>query len=353
MKPAETDDELSEIDQECTIFSGVTYLGAAGINAPKSEKEIHRTMMEMNSSAGTIGLKVSVSIPTKSEGLVVLYDAATNAVVSTYEVQRILFYARGAAGSNDQACFAFTWSHGDTQDTAIFQCHVFRCTIPEAVTQVSTCFAKAFQRTTLPPSLTNSMTGSVVVGATDSIVTEIQSAMYEFNVSLEIREKVSKSNYATVPRDQKSCFKLRCNTDKEVGITVKQIPSDTLPPLYIERCFGVLLSPGRLVRQADMQLLDLVSMGYVKAEPTSNNSGQQSMSASFVANQVKLYTSNTRFKPRKRQYRMVGPSVTCNPNEFYRKKIILFWEHFLHVLLLGESEKILDPISLKITMLIV
>lgn len=70
VKPTETDDELSDIDQECTIFSGVTYLGATRINAPKSEKEILQKVAEMNASS-PLGMKVSVSIPTRSEGLVV------------------------------------------------------------------------------------------------------------------------------------------------------------------------------------------------------------------------------------------------------------------------------------------
>lgn len=64
---------MSDIDQDCTIFAGVTYLGAAAINAPKSEIEIHRNMSELNqiSEASDVGLKVSISIPTCSEGLVV------------------------------------------------------------------------------------------------------------------------------------------------------------------------------------------------------------------------------------------------------------------------------------------
>jgi Rab GTPase-activating protein 1 len=44
----------------------------------------------------------------------------------------------------------------------------------------------------------------------------LSTAMYEFNVSLEIREKVTKNTYAPVARDR-ACFKLRCNTDKEVN----------------------------------------------------------------------------------------------------------------------------------------
>lgn len=62
-----------------------------------------------------------------------LYDAASHVIMARYEIHRILFYARGTAGSTEASCFAFTWSHGDTQESAIFQCHVFRCDIPEAV----------------------------------------------------------------------------------------------------------------------------------------------------------------------------------------------------------------------------
>jgi hypothetical protein len=53
--------------------------------------------------------------------------------MASYEVHRILFYAHGTTASEEEACFAFTWSHGQTQESAIFQCHVFRCDIPEAV----------------------------------------------------------------------------------------------------------------------------------------------------------------------------------------------------------------------------
>ncbi|XP_055704106.1 rab GTPase-activating protein 1-like isoform X2 [Phlebotomus papatasi] len=260
--------EVSEIDQDCTIFSGVTYLGATLINAPKSEAEIHRNMTEVNSISNCVGLKVSVSIPTCSEGFVVLHDASTNATVAHYEVHRILFYARGPANTPDQACFAFTWSHGDSQESAVFHCHVFRCHIPEAVNQVSSCFAKAFER--FPASLTGSVTSTVdnsaMVGSivSDLSANVLNSAEYEFIVSLEIREKMPKNTYS-VPRDRGG-FKLRCNTDKEVHITVKQTPSATLPTLMIERCFGVLLTPGKVMRQADMQLLDMVSMEYVKLE---------------------------------------------------------------------------------------
>lgn len=92
----------------------------------------------------------------------------------------------------------------------------------------------------------------------------LSQAIYEFFVSLEVREKISKSSYSNVVRE-KSCFKLRQNCDKEICITVKPIASENLPPLFIERCFGVLLSIGKIVKQADMQLLELAAPGaYLK-----------------------------------------------------------------------------------------
>lgn len=124
---------VSEIDQGCTIFSGVTYLGAANINAPKSETDVYRIMSELNSGTSADGLKISISIPNCSDGLVVLHDAETNSKIQAYEVQSIILYFRGPIETVEHGCFAFTWLHGES----LFQCHVFRCHIPEAVNQVS------------------------------------------------------------------------------------------------------------------------------------------------------------------------------------------------------------------------
>lgn len=230
-----------------------------------------------------------------------MHDSETNAVIHRYEVSRIIFYFRGPAGGADQACFAFTFQTGETTElNPLFHCHIFRCNIPEAVNQVSSkyskmfssskynvllnskfnlhplihigCFSKAFQS----PMSASIMSASVLSGIgdanamTSSVLSDvsgnpINAAGYEFVVSLQIREKMSKTSYSAVPRDRTG-FKLRANTDKEFTITVNQTPPANLPILFIERCFGVLLNPGKLVRQSDMKLLDMVSMGYTKTE---------------------------------------------------------------------------------------
>lgn len=134
------------------------------------------------------------------------------------------------------------------------------------------CFVKAFQpaAASMTTSITSADNNAMVTSTTSNASRNaLVSAGYEFIVTLQIREKVSKSSSVFVPRDR-HCFKLRCNTDKEVWIHVNQQTSNAFPPLFIERCFGVLLSPGKLVRQADMQLLDMVSMAYIKTDHPSN-----------------------------------------------------------------------------------
>ncbi|CAK9821815.1 Rab GTPase-activating protein 1 [Anthophora retusa] len=259
MKPEDYIDEevnsLANVHEECTIFNGVTYLGSATINAPKSECEIQRNMNILNAEQSlNLGIKVSVSVPSSSQGSVVLYDTATQQPIAHYEVQRILFYARGESTGPCAACFAFTWSHGDTLESAIYQCHVFRCDIPEAVGQVSTCFSKAFHR--IPRSMTSSLTGSDFNGF--NIGSEkTNSRVFIFEVTMEIKEEDGKGAFSTVPKDR-NCFKLRSCVAKQVCLNIQQVSSkEGGVTLEVERCFGVLVSPGRNVKQSDMRLLEM------------------------------------------------------------------------------------------------
>lgn len=120
----------------------------------------------------------------------------------------------------------------------------------------------------------------------------LNTAGYEFIVSLEIRERVAKNSFAAVPRDR-GCFKLRANTDKEVCITVKQTASNVLQPLYIERCFGVLVAPGKLVAQKDMHLIDMLNMSYV---PTTQGGGPGGSEADNVSACLNAYAIRAEWK---------------------------------------------------------
>uniref|UniRef100_A0A146LJE7 Rab GTPase-activating protein 1 n=2 Tax=Lygus hesperus TaxID=30085 RepID=A0A146LJE7_LYGHE len=254
-------DEICDVLQDCTIFNGVTYLGTVTVNAPKSETEIQRNMVDLNEQI-VEGIKVSVSIPSCSDGSVVMYDGATNTVMKKYEVCRITFYAHGKPESNEAACFAFTWTHGDSIESSIFQCHVFRCDIPEAVGQVSACFMKAFQR--VPKSLTASVNGELPP-ETDLSNNVGGTQMFLLELTMEIKEDDGKGGFSSVPRDR-DFFKLRCNVEKQICLTVTQLASESQQKLEVKRCFGVLIAPGRHVKHSDMQLLDMVLLGSDKGD---------------------------------------------------------------------------------------
>lgn len=69
----------------------------------------------------------------------------------------------------------------------------------------------------------------------------------------------TQGGFISVPRDR-NFLKLRANVEKQVCLTINQVVSGTQQRiLQLERCFGVLVCPGRNVKQSDMQLLDMVS----------------------------------------------------------------------------------------------
>ncbi|RZF46463.1 hypothetical protein LSTR_LSTR012538 [Laodelphax striatellus] len=256
-------EEPGDVLQDCTIFDGISYLGSAAINAPKSQAEIQRNMRILNEQLSDRSdqqiIKVSVSIPSFSDGSVVLYDAGSNTVMTKYEIGRILFYAHGPHETPEASCFAFTLSHGDTQETTIFQCHIFRCDIPEAVRQVSACFVKAFQR--VPKSLSTSVNGELTLEDQDSSNKGGNNThMFVFEVSMEIKEDDGRGGFSAVSKEQ-TWFKVRANVEKQITLTVQQVVGQHDTDLVVERCFGVLLSPGRGVKHSDMQLLEMISTG--------------------------------------------------------------------------------------------
>ncbi|GCB66972.1 hypothetical protein scyTo_0012083, partial [Scyliorhinus torazame] len=82
-----------------------------------------------------------------------------------------------------------------------------------------------------------------------------ESDSYNFTVSLEVKEDDGKGNFSAVPKDrEKLYFKLRQGIEKKLIINVQQTSNCELA---VERCFGMLLSPGRNIRNSDMHLLDM------------------------------------------------------------------------------------------------
>lgn len=232
-------------DPDHTIFHNIAYLGSVTVHNPKDEEAIHQHMSVMNQESPS-PLAITVSVPRSSVDSVVVREAATRTRVASFQIHRIIFFARGQVGTSEASCFAFTSSSGETQQATIVQCHVFRCEMVEAVNKVFFSFAQAFKKPS--PQRERSETPE----------NRIEEENIVFEVGLEIREDDGKGGYVYVPRE-KGCFKLRSNVEKQVVVTLCQVSENNVN-LQVERCFGMLVSPGRNVRHSDMQLLEGVGM---------------------------------------------------------------------------------------------
>ncbi|XP_068104258.1 rab GTPase-activating protein 1 isoform X1 [Hyperolius riggenbachi] len=231
-------------DEDSVVFSKLTYLGCASVNAPRSEVEALRMISILRGQCQN-SIDVTLSVPSVSEGTVRLLDPETNVEIANYPIYKILFCVRGHDGTPESDCFAFTESHFNAE---LFRIHVFRCEIQEAVSRILYSFATAFRRSIKQMPLI----ASIPPQTPDSDI-------FTFSVSLEIKEDDGKGYFSAVSKDKdKQCFRLRQGADKKIVIYVQQTSNKELT---IERCFGLLLSPGRDVRNSDMHLLELESMG--------------------------------------------------------------------------------------------
>lgn len=283
----------------CIFFYGVTYLGCASVNAPKSENEINRIINTLNEQ-GKVFVEITMSVPQTIDDKIVLLDNQ-DSIIAEYKMSHVLFVVRGAKNTPESNCFAFTTCHGDSSENYIFSCHVFRCKLIEAVSKILYSFWTVFNRqnqqlqssrqhknseTSLTStagqlsSVATSLLGSLTnIGSTNLANLTSQSSysldpefceyalkyvngnkddQYVFSATLEIKEEDPKNQAFQLVPKEKEFFKLRKNIDKQINIQIQQINNQALE---IERCFGVLMCQGRNVSNKDMQLLDLVSMG--------------------------------------------------------------------------------------------
>uniref|UniRef100_H2YCK4 Rab-GAP TBC domain-containing protein n=1 Tax=Ciona savignyi TaxID=51511 RepID=H2YCK4_CIOSA len=246
-------------DEDCILFNGVFYLGCASVNAPRSEVEALRTISILHDAEQQRQIEVVLSVPNRADGTVRLLEPGVSGVMTSFKLYTILFCCRGADDSVEKDCFAFTESH---QSSGIFQCHVFRCEVHEAVRKVLYSFELAFRSIPKSPVQTDAKSqiqeGLVSLSPSeysDNTPQDMDENTFCFTVSLEIKEDDSKGGYATVPWDKtSSCFKLRHNLEKQVIVKVVQTSN---VDLTLERCFGLLLTPGRNVKHSDMHLLDM------------------------------------------------------------------------------------------------
>ncbi|XP_068807846.1 rab GTPase-activating protein 1-like isoform X2 [Struthio camelus] len=232
-------------EEDSVLFNKLTYLGCMKVSAPRNESEALHAMAAMKSSSQA-PLSVTLYVPNIPEGSVRIIDQSNNVEIASFPIYKVLFCVRGQNGSSENDCFAFTESSCGTEE---FQIHVFSCEIKEAVSRILYSFSTAFKRSSKQAS----------DHVKDFVLPTPDSDVYTFSVSLEVKEDDGKGNFSPVPKDrEKFYFKLKQGIEKKVVITVQQLSNKELA---IERCFGMLLSPGRNVKNSDMYLLDMESMG--------------------------------------------------------------------------------------------
>uniref|UniRef100_A0A8C9T646 RAB GTPase activating protein 1 like n=1 Tax=Scleropages formosus TaxID=113540 RepID=A0A8C9T646_SCLFO len=232
-------------EEDSVQFSKLSYLGCTWVKAPRSEPEALRAMSTLRAESA-VPIPVTLYVPNVPEGSVRIVDQATGTEIASFPIYKVLFCVRGREGSVESDCFSFTESYRSSEE---FQIHVFSCHVKEAVSRILYSFSTAFRRSSKPAP-----------DVRDSAVPPFpESDVFTFMVMLEVREDDGKGNYSPVPKDRdKFYFKLRQGVQKKVVVTVQQMNNKELA---IERCFGMLLSPGRKVRNSDMHLLDMESMG--------------------------------------------------------------------------------------------
>ncbi|KAG9483035.1 hypothetical protein GDO78_009133 [Eleutherodactylus coqui] len=231
-------------EEESVSFHKLSYLGHMKVSAPRSETEALRAMSSMRAHCSA-PITVTLYVPNVAEGSVRIMDQSTNTEIASFPIYKVLFCVRGQDGTSECNCFAFTSRDLDTDE---FQIHVFSCEIKEAVCRILYSFFTAFKRS-----------AKQTADVKDSFLPTPDSDAFTFTVSLEVKEDDGKGNFSPVPKDRdKLFFKLKQALEKKVVITIQQLSNKEL---VVERCFGMLLSPGKNVKNSDMHLLDMESMG--------------------------------------------------------------------------------------------
>ncbi|XP_076007501.1 rab GTPase-activating protein 1-like isoform X2 [Genypterus blacodes] len=231
-------------EEDSVQFSKLSYLGCTWVKAPRNESEAQGAMATLRAESA-IPIPITLHVPIGPDGSVRIVDQATGTEVASFPIYKVLFCARGREDSVESDCFSFTESYRSSED---FQIHVFSCHIKEAVSRILYSFSTAFRRSSRPADVRDAAQTSPPDGD-----------LYTFTVTLEVKEDDGKGNYNPVPKDRdKFYFKLRQSVEKKVVISVQQLCNKELG---IERCFGMLLSPGQKVCNSDMHLLDMESMG--------------------------------------------------------------------------------------------
>ena len=214
-----------------------------------------------------------------------------------------IFVYRGPLNSAEERCLAFTTQitlpaapqaaqEGGNENPAAapaatsqhcyYQCVILYAESPAKVTDIIDCFKRLFKPAAAAEKATSTAATPLKGGggghspksssASPTVSTTITSTLPSTTTSsaephkvvmiagVEIQEEVSEGKWSTAPLDKEG-FKLRTSLDKRIIITLHQ---ETLvanyPVIKVERCFGMLLGPGRHQASSAMVAIGLNSM---------------------------------------------------------------------------------------------
>ncbi|NXD08582.1 RBG1L protein, partial [Nothocercus nigrocapillus] len=218
-----TSSPIEPPEEDSVLFNKLTYLGCMKVSAPRNEPEALRAMAAMKSSSQA-PLSVTLYVPNIPEGSVRIIDQSSNVEKASFPIYKVLFCVRGQNGSSESDCFAFTESSSGTEE---FQIHVFSCEIKEAVSLILVLVSVGFRLTLQDRPLDLCR-----------IILHLLTFREELNCILRGKDFVT---FSLLNKIKYFCI---------------------LKTIYLfYRCFGMLLSAGRNVKNSDMYLLDMESMG--------------------------------------------------------------------------------------------
>ncbi|CAH3158071.1 unnamed protein product [Porites evermanni] len=222
-------------DGNAIIFDGITYLGSSTVNAPVSEIELKRTMAVLREQT-EVTIDVLLYVGSTSDGMIRLKDPETSKA-ENHKLKLLLF---------SHTLLAFSVQHNyNILKMLFFSVHSFMSfTVKGNVVNNLVLYVCRKQQALESSADTSAMT-----------IAGVSNLLFKFDVTLDILEEDNKG-FSSAARD-KNCFKLRQDLRKQVSITVQQL---TNKHLIVERCFGLLICPGKNVRYSDMHLLSEVTM---------------------------------------------------------------------------------------------
>ncbi|XP_022659705.1 rab GTPase-activating protein 1-like isoform X2 [Varroa jacobsoni] len=223
------------------MFESITFLGTwkwPDQDSRSTKQILAETMSRAMNVPPEKQVRVALMLPTRGDGKVVLFAKASGDEIYSLPMRQITSFTGGHR--EHPSCFAFVYAPAATEQSCL-KMFCFDAMSAEVRAKVHKRIEQAYQ------SIQNDSNEAQLIAAPCGSMQIVNVQM-----TLDIREEDSRGAYAACSRT-KELFKLRKDVEKQIVLTIE--PMSHPSPINIERCFGVLVSPGRHVRHSDMQLI--------------------------------------------------------------------------------------------------